>query len=373
MVKTSMVGVIVVIVVAVVAIGAYVAMQPAAPTTTTTSTTTTSTTTQTTTTTTATPLKVAMVSISPAGDMGWADMNKSMTDKAAELGYETSFTGLVSDADLESVVTTYIDRGYNVIGLGSATFGPIIDSKVAAEHPEVTFISFAMTDDPVNSNMMAFEFLREEGSFTVGALFTKLTESNKVGSIGGIDYPVVVRSHEAFQAGVHWAIQGNWDTANPTVEVKTLYCGSWIDPTAGRTSAQTLIDEGYDCLVGQADSSTVGVIDAANEAGIVAVSYNDYHLGWELSPDMIVSVVAIRADRMIEMVLENLEAGNGIVNHWRPGLASGVVEVVICPNWDSKLTTTQKDYLQTVQDAIINGEVEVPYVLEKSGVPPADF
>jgi basic membrane protein A len=194
-----------------------------------------------------------------------------------------------------------------------------------------------------------------------------------VGSVGGIDYPVVVRSHEAFQAGVHWAVQGNWDTANPVVDVKTLYCGSWIDPAAGKISAQTLIQEGADCLIGQADSSTIGVIDAAEEAGNVIISYNDYVGGFAIAPDIIVSTVAIRSDRMVRLILENMEAGTIHGGLWRPALASGIVELAINPEWDDKLTTEQKNYIEEVKAAVINGDIEVPYVFEKSGVPPVDF
>jgi len=370
-----MVGIIVVVVVAIVAIGAFVAMQPATPTTTTTTQTTTTTTqTTTTTTTTAKPIKVALISISPAGDLGWTDAAYSALTEAEEMGYDTAFTGTVADADLINVVTTYIDRGFNLILLASATFGPIIDaSDIPAENPDVIFVGYASTSVPVNPNVIFFEFLREEGSFCVGALFTKLTQTNMVGSVGGIDYPVVVRSHEAFQAGVHWAVQGNWDTANPTVEVKTLYCGSWIDPAAGKISAQTLIQEGADCLVGQCDSSTIGVIDAAEEAGDVIISYNDYVGGFAIAPEIIVSTVAIRSDIMARMILENMEAGTIRGGLWRPALASGVVELAINPVWEDILTTEQKDYIEYVKNAIMDGDVEVPYVFEKSGVPPADF
>jgi len=91
-----------------------------------------------------------------------------------------------------------------------------------------------VVDEP---NVANYLFREQEGSFLMGVLAGRLTETefsagagstdpdSTTGFVGGVDSPVIRRFQAGFEAGV--------DYASDNVDVTTSYVGSYADPSGG--------------------------------------------------------------------------------------------------------------------------------------------
>ena len=232
-------------------------------------------------------------------------------------------------------------------------------SIVAAEYPEQ---NFALVDMVVNNtNVASLTFRANEGSFLVGVTAGMMTETGKVGFVGGMDIPLIRDFFEGYEAGAKWA--------NPNVVVSApVFVGAWADPTKGKELATTLIEQGNDAIYSAAGKSGLGALEAAHEEGVMAFGVDlcqDY-----LYPEMVGSMTKRVDEAVYEMILDAL------VGKFKGGFYSGGIKekwVGMCrlpeeePLWEElfkfKHQPLPADVLNKVKEArdgILSGEITVP-------------
>lgn len=166
--------------------------------------------------------------------------------------------------------------------------------RVARDFPDIPF-AFGSGLGPVEPNFSVFDNWIHEPAYLLGMLAGGLTETNKVGVVGGFPVPEVNRINNAF-------IQGAKEY-NPDVVVYVNFINSWFDPDAAKEAALAQIEKGADVLYAE----RFGVIEAAAENGIwVFGQMTDQH---ELAPDYVVSSSVWNLTPTFEYLLEVIKAG----------------------------------------------------------------
>ncbi len=149
-----------------------------------------------------------------------------------------------------------------VVGSGFTFATDMYD--VAKSHPDINYI--LIDAEPTNpetgaaeplDNVSSYLFSEQEAGFLVGYIAGKVTETNRVGFVGGEEIPPVQKFGWGYVQGVN--------AANPEVTVDYQYSGTFTDVNTGNTIAETMIQQGSDIVFASAGGTNNGIIKAATD------------------------------------------------------------------------------------------------------------
>jgi basic membrane protein A len=159
-----------------------------------------------------------------------------LTDQGADL---IVATGFMLENALESVARRNPDGHYLLIDT------PLLDAQ----------------GKPLSlPNVRTVVFREQEGSYLAGALAAYVTQTGKVGFVGGMDLPLIQRFETGFRAGAGKGRPGH------AAEVVVSYTGNFDNVAAGKQVAQDLLTRGVDVVFHAAGSDGLGVVQAVKEA-----------------------------------------------------------------------------------------------------------
>lgn len=188
---------------------------------------------------------------------------------------------------IEPCMRAFAERGYDlIIGVGFAQ-APIMDS-VARDYPD---LKFAIIDGVIDlPNVASLIFKEHEGSFLVGMIAGRVTKTGRVGFVGGMDIPLIHRFHTGYEEGARYA--------NSNIRVFENYVGvtdaAWNNPGKGKELAKAQIERGADVIFQAAGNSGLGVFDAVEETGRLAIGV-DSNQNW-VKPGFILTSMIKRVD-----------------------------------------------------------------------------
>ena len=307
------------------------------------------------------PKKVGLIlATGGLGDKSFNDISYAGCQKAKdELGVDFDYVEPKAIAEYEGFQRDFAKSGEYIliIGIGFDQGDPL--SIVAAEYPEQ---NFALVDMAVNNpNVANLLFRANEGSFLVGVVAGMMTETGKVGFVGGMDIDLIQDFFVGYEAGAKWA--------NPDVTVsEPVFVGGWADPTRGKELATSLVEQGNDAIYSAAGKSGLGALDAAHEEGVMAFGVDlcqDY-----LYPEMVASMTKRVDIAVYEMILKAL-VGKFQGGFYSGGISEGWVGMCRLPEeeplWEAlfnfKHQPLPADVLAKVKEArdgILSGEITVP-------------
>lgn len=134
-------------------------------------------------------------------------------------------------------------------------------NNMSKKYPEKMFVIMDQTAEK-RENLISVIYSQHEGSFVVGALAAKMTKTNKIGFLGGVNIDVL----KAFETGY---IEGA-KYVNPKINVVVEYCTKLPDfkgfssPKLGFTIADKMYKENIDIIYAAAGGTGTGIIEAAN-------------------------------------------------------------------------------------------------------------
>ena len=205
-----------------------------------------------------------------------------------ETGIEVMEFEVTNETQREQAMRRMVDRGATIVlGVGFAQADAI--SKVAADNPDVQFsiIDVGWLDAP---NLRQYVFKEHEGSFLVGVAAAKASQTGKVGFVGGQDIGLISRFACGYVGGVKSIL--------PNAEVYENMTGStpaaWNDPARGAELTRSQIDRGADVVYHAAGGTGVGVIQAAADAGKLAIGVDSNQNG--LAPGSVLTSMLKRVD-----------------------------------------------------------------------------
>ena len=323
-------------------------------------------------------LKVGIVlTTSGKGDKSFNDSAIAGLDRAqAELGIEYKEVQPKEASEIEKSIENLANAGYEIIftvGFNSAT----ALSNVAPSYPDTKFVIIDHDfKDGFQDNLKSLIFKEEEGSFLAGVLAAEQSKSNVVGFVGGMESPLIQKFEVGFQAGVR--------AAKPEAEVLIQYVSSdasgFNNPSRAKEIALNMINKKADVIYHAAGGSGQGMLDAANEKGVVAIGV-DSNQNW-VKPGTVIASMLKRVDHAVYDVVKaeldgSLEMGNAQIY----GLSTNGVSLTDLTELSEEETNgisaedqqKIKDLKATISDdtkakiedfktQIIEGKLEVPSV-----------
>ena len=186
-------------------------------------------------------------------------------------------------ANHETDVRGLATEGYNLIfGHGYEYGAPI--KIVAPDFPETVF------------DVASINFQIEPATYLLGIIAGMMTKTNKIGVIGGQDFPAVISAFDAFEAGVK--------SVNPDTEVHRDYVGNWEDVAKGKELAIAQLNEGIDFIFPNADVAGRGVfmaVEEAHTAGNIVYTFGANRDQSEVSPTTVIANAVITQRPFVEI------------------------------------------------------------------------
>ncbi len=174
-----------------------------------------------------------------------------------------------SDNELENGLLTAIEAGADVVVAVGFMFEGVID-PIAVNNPDVDFILIDAVSSEANVASILFD--EAQAGYLAGAMSGILTETDKLGFIGGFPIPPVLNFAAGFIQGVK--------STNPDATVQVVYANDFTDVNAGTQIANTLIGEGVDIIHSAAGGVGIGAMLAMTEAR--AEGQDVWHIGVDL-------------------------------------------------------------------------------------------
>jgi len=273
---------------------------------------------------------------------------KKFTD---ETGIEVMEFEVTNETQREQAMRRMAERGATIVlGVGFAQADAI--AKVAAEFPDTKFsiIDVSWLDAP---NLRQYAFKEHEGSYIVGVAAAKASKTGKVGFVGGMDIGLIRRFACGYVGGVK--------SINANAEVYQNMTGTtpsaWNDPGKGAELTQSQIDRGADVIYHAAGGTGTGVIQAAADAGKLAIGVDSNQNG--MAPGSVLTSMLKRVDVAAYETFMDSKNGNFSSGVRVLGLAEGGVDWALDENNASLVTADMKDAVAAARADIVSGKVVV--------------
>ncbi|HEX7065349.1 MAG TPA: BMP family ABC transporter substrate-binding protein [Bacillales bacterium] len=295
----------------------------------------------------------------------WEGLQKFAEDNSLSAGKGKAVTYLESQANADYLpnLNKLVRKDYDLVfGIGYKMADAI--KKVAQQNPEANLAivdSVVKTDDgQLVKNVASITFKEQQGSFLVGVAAGIMTDTNKVGFVGGVESAVISRFEYGFRAGVK--------AVNPDAEIFVQYAASFADAAKGSQIASTMYSKGADIIFAAAGATGNGVFTEAknrsrsgDKVWVIGVDRDQYKQG--LPENVTLTSMVKHVDTAVYKVAEQTMNGEF------PGgehVLLGLKENAVGPsehkkNLSEEALAKMKEYKQK----IINGDITAPGTKEE--------
>lgn len=219
-------------------------------------------------------------------------------------------------------------------------------AKVARLYPDTPF---AIVDAVVElPNVQSFVYREHEGSFLAGMLAAMASRRGKVGFVGAMDIPLVRKFACGFEQGARHA--------DPKVQVFTSLIGNtpaaWTDPARGAELTKAQVVQGVDVVFSAAGTSGLGILQAAKDAGILAIGVDSNQNG--LHPGTVLTSMVKRVDLAVLQAFSGIRPGVTAL-----GLKEGGVDLAMDEHNAPLVTPAMRERLAAARAEIVGGRLKV--------------
>lgn len=279
----------------------------------------------------------------------------------AETGIKVMEFEVTNPTQREQAMRRMAERGATIVlGVGFAQADAI--SVVAAEYPDVQFsiIDVGWLSAP---NLRQYVFKEHEGSYLVGVAAAIASKSGKVGFVGGMDIPLISKFACGYVGGVK-SVNSNADVyQNMTGTTPS----AWNDPAKGAELTKSQIDRGADVVYHAAGGTGLGVIQAAADAGKLAIGVDSNQNG--IAPGSVLTSMLKRVDVAAYETFKDAQNGNFTADTKSLGVAEGGVDWALDDNNASLITAEIKSAVEAARKDILSGKVNVHDFMSDSNCP----
>lgn len=286
---------------------------------------------------------------------------EGMKRAEAELGITFDYVEPKSVSDEEIVQDEMAASGeYGIIICVGAEQVDAL-SKVAPRYPDQ---KFALIDATLElDNVACFVSKEQEGCFLAGALAVlakqekvsdMLGDSKTIGVMCGVDNPLLNKFAAGYMAGAKYI--------DPEYTVLVDYVGGFSDPTTAKNIATTFHGKGADVIFHAAGASGMGMFQAAEEEGFLAIGVNLNQNS--VAPDYIMASMMKRVDSSAYYAVESAMNGTFEAGIKVMGLADDGVGLDMDGS-NINLPESVITQLEELKAKVISGEIVVPETLEE--------
>ena len=279
----------------------------------------------------------------------WEGLQKAKKD----LGIEIKVIESKQQSDYIQNIETMVDDGMDlIIGVGY-TMAEDIKTE-ANNYPEQQFAIIDETYEDIPKNVTPILFRENEAAYLTGLIAGRITKTNQVGFIGGMDSAVVNRFEYGYKYGVN--------EANKDAQIKTQYAGTFGDAAKGKSIANQMYSGVADIILSAAGGTGLGAIESAKEQ-------NKYAIGVDmdqskLAPDNVLTSALKKVnvgvyDTVKAFVDGSLKGGETKIY----GLKQDGVGI---PETTKNLVTQDiLDYVNSQIEKVKSGDIKVPSTKEE--------
>lgn len=181
-----------------------------------------------------------------------------------------------SDADYNTNLNSLLRRDFDLVfGVGFLMGDAVLEIANQQKDAQLAIID-AVVDAP---NVASVLFKEQEGAFLAGVVAAKMSETGKIGFVGGQSIPVITRFEAGYIAGAK--------AVNPDIEIDRYYAEAFDKAELGKTAANRMYSSGVDIIFHAAGGTGNGVFTEAKERK-------------EKDPNANVWVIGVDADQYAE-------------------------------------------------------------------------
>ena len=290
---------------------------------------------------------VAGVNDQSFNQSAWEGLQKA----EKELGVEVKYLESKQDSDYSTNIETLVDEGVDLIlGVGLKLTDAI--NEGAELYPEQKFV--LVDNESELDNVKNILFNAQESAYLAGLVAGRMTKTNNVGFIGGMELPSIDTFKYGFMAGVK--------AANPNAEVQSQYANSFTDQAKGKAIANQMYSNGADIIFTCGGDVGTGAIEAAKENGKFAIGVDRDQS--DLAPENVLTSAIKRVDVGIYELVKEYKEGifeGGTTTVY--GLEDNAVGI---PDTTKNLVSQEiLDYVAEQTEKLKNGEVVAPKTEEE--------
>jgi len=249
-------------------------------------------------------------------------------------------------AEIEETLLNYARDGYDVIiGHGFQFAEPAL--KIHDQFPKTWFI-VNTAKVAAAPNLASFDNRWGDAGYVAGAVAAVVSKTGVVGHIGGIPVPVIKEYNEGFMSGAKRMRSG--------VKVLSAYVGSFSDIAKGKEITTSLIERGADVVTSTGNENVMGTIQAAKEAGVMAIGTAFDAAG--LAPDTIVTTALINMDVNIDLAIGKVIDGSIEAKNYLLGFNENGIGLAPYRKFEDKLSAADRQRIAALIADIKAGKVQ---------------
>ena len=275
---------------------------------------------------------------------GLQAVQKELGEDKVEVKYLES----KQDADYVPNIEQFVDEETDlIIGIGYKLADAI--ETAAKNYPEQQFaiVDHSYKNQPENVTSLVFE--GNVAGYLVGLVAGKMTETNKVAFIGGMESVVLKEFEVGYIAGVK--------DANPDAEVLVQYANSFSDSALGKSIANAMISKGVDIVFPCAGAAGTGAIEAAKEANKMAIGVDKDQN--DLAPNNVITSAMKNVNIAVADLVKALADGTYKAGEVKMStLATGGVG--LAPTTEKNVPAEVLSFVEEKSKEVIDGKIKVP-------------
>ena len=216
-----------------------------------------------------------------------------------EYGIDVQYIESKQESEYLTNVETAVDAESDlIIGVGFKLANTIKEASEA--YPEQKFAIIDGTYDDIPKNVQPILFNEEEAGYAVGLIAGKMTKSNKLGFVGGMDIPSVKNFLIGFEKGAK--------EVNSDIQVSSQYANSFTDASKGKAIAQQMIQGGADIIFTAGGGVNSGVFEATKESKVKSIGV-DMPSNY-IAPDTVITSALKNVGTGVKLTVKDLIDGN---------------------------------------------------------------
>lgn len=317
--------------------------------------------------------KISLLINGNLGDMSFFDSAASGLQKFKEDHPEVVVNIVEMGTDntkWEPTLRQTANQDYDLIIVGTNDMREPLQRVVRnSKYSDKRFVLFdAEIEDNKSSNyptVRSILFKQNEGGYLAGALSALMTSEagkTKTGFIGGMKIDIINDFGYGFMQGVK---KVNEDLSKNILAYNS-YIGDFHNSPKGKTLADTMYKEGdVNVLFAAASQAGLGCFDSAknNNKHIIGVDSDQYEYFKDVDSakaSRIVTSVLKRVDLTLYEACEDFLEGElkyGVLQY--EGLKEGKIGIVQNANYESIVSESNRQYMNSLIEGIINQEITV--------------
>ncbi|NYF97928.1 BMP family protein [Janibacter cremeus] len=203
------------------------------------------------------PLRVAGIFSGPTTDADYNALGLQALDELEEDGAEVSYSESVPVPDIERVLQEYVADGYDVVWTHGSQFYEAT-AKIAKQNPDVNFIGeFDGEPEGQPDNVWVLDRNFHTVFYPIGTLAANLTDSGKVGYLGGLSLPFSYSEVHAMRQAIK--------DSGKEVELNTVWSGDFNDTVKAQQLTSQLLSQDNDVIVTSLNLGAVGSFKAMSK------------------------------------------------------------------------------------------------------------